>query len=219
DVPASQPVLEDLVGVPAAFAYLAHADDLGHEPETRVRLTQAVAVRAGALRIRAEQRGLHAVCLGEGGPDRVEDARVRCGVGAPRAADRGLVNDRDRGMVSRQAAMDQRALAGAGDAGHGDEHAEGHVDRDVLEIVQAGFADRDRAARLARIRLQLLAGVEMPSGRGARGDQAVDRAFVDDHAAMWPRAGAHVDYLVGDPDHLRVVLDHEHRVALVAQTL
>ena len=50
-------------------------------------------------------------------------------------------------------------------------------------------------------------------------DEAVDRALVDDRPAVRPGARAHVDDVVGDPDHLRVVLDDEHRVALVAQAL
>ena len=161
DVPAAQPVLEDLVGVATALADLADADDLGHEPEAGVGLAQAVAVRAGALGVRAEQRRLDAVRLRERGPDRVEDARVGRRVRAPRAADRGLVDDRHRRVGPRQAAVDQRALARARDPGHRDEHAERHVDRDVLEVVEPGVPDRDRAARRARLRLQLL-----PARRG-----------------------------------------------------
>ena len=139
-------------------------DDLGHEPEARVGLAQAVAVRAGALGVRAEQRGLDAVRLRERRPDRVEDAGVGRRVGAPRAADRGLVDDRHRRVGPGQAAVDQRALAGAGDAGHRDEHAERHVDRDVLEVVEPGVPDRDRAARRPRLGLELLADVEVAAG-------------------------------------------------------
>ena len=45
------------------------------------------------------------------------------------------------------------------------------------------------------------------------------RALGDDAAAVLPRAGAHVDEPVGGAHHLLVVLDHEHRVAEVAQPL
>ena len=49
--------------------------------------------------------------------------------------------------------------------------------------------------------------------------EAVDRALEHDGPAVGPGARAHVDDVVGDPDHLRVVLDDEDRVALVAQAL
>ena len=101
--------------------------------------------------------------------------------------------------------------------GHRDEHAERHVDRDVLEVVEPRVPDRDRAARRSRLRLQLLADVEVAAGGRPRRDQAVDRALVHDGPAVGPGARAHVDDVVGDPDHLRVVLDDEDRVALVAQ--
>ena len=47
--------------------------------------------------------------------------------------------------------------------------------------------------------------------------QALDRAGVDDVAAVLPGAGPDVDDVVGDLDGLLVVLDDEHRVAQVAQ--
>ena len=59
--------------------------------------------------------------------------------------------------------------------------------------------------------------VEMAAGGGARRDQAVDRALVDDRPAVRTGARPHVDDVVGDPDHLRVVLDDEDGVALVAE--
>ena len=71
----------------------------------------------------------------------------------------------------------------------------------------------------ARLRLQLLPHVEVAAGGRPGRDQAVDRALEDDGAAVRAGARAHVDDVVGDPDDLRVVLDDEHRVALVAQAL
>ena len=80
---APQPVAEDLVGVAAALAHLAHAGDVGHEREVGVDQAQAVAGRARSLRVRAEQRLLHPVGGRERAPDRVQDARVRRRVRAP----------------------------------------------------------------------------------------------------------------------------------------
>ena len=47
----------------------------------------------------------------------------------------------------------------------------------------------------------------------------VDRAGVDDPAPVLPRPGPDVDHVVGHPDGLLVVLDHDDRVAEVAQPL
>ena len=147
DVPAAESVVEHLVGVAAALAYLADADDIGHEAQAGVRLAEPVAVGAGALRVRAEEGGLDAVRLGEGGPDRVEDAGVGGGVRASRATDGGLVDHGHRVRIPGQAAVNEGALARAGNACHRDQHAEWDVDRDVLEVVEAGVVDGDRALR------------------------------------------------------------------------
>src|SRR5205085_5842627 len=108
---------------------------------------------------------LDAVRLRERGPDGVEDPRVRSGVRAPRAADDGLVDDGHRRVVPRQAAVDQRALARSCDSGDRHEHAERHVDRDVLQVVQTGISDWDRALRRAWRRLQVERGVEVAPRR------------------------------------------------------
>ena len=47
--------------------------------------------------------------------------------------------------------------------------------------------------------------------------QAVERAGKHDAAALLARAEAEIDDVVGDLDHVGVVLDDEHRVALVAE--
>ena len=68
---------------------------------------------------------------------------------------------------------------------------------------------RDRAAR------------RRGTGRSATGRLAhrrsVGRALGDDLAAVDAGARPHVDHLVGGADRLLVVLDHDHRVAEVAQ--
>ncbi len=57
----------------------------------------------------------------------------------------------------------------------------------------------------------------MTPGECAAGAQPVDGALEDQLAAGGAGAGAEVDDVVGDRDHLRLVLDHEDGVALVAQ--
>ena len=57
---------------------------------------------------------------------------------------------------------------------------------------------------------------------GERGRVALDlggRALRDDLAAVLAGPGPHVDHVVGRVDRLLVVLDHDHRVAQVAQAL
>ena len=132
--------------------------------------------------------------------DRVEDAGVGRRVGSARAADRGLVDDRHRRVRPRQAAVDQRALAGAGDAGDRDEHAERHVDRDVLEVVEPRVADRDRAARRPRLGAfsSCCSSRCWPVSR-ARRRRARRTCPRTRPPAVGPGAGAHVDDVVGDP--------------------
>ena len=57
----------------------------------------------------------------------------------------------------------------------------------------------------------------MTPGERAAGPQPVDGALEDHLAAGGAGAGAEIDDVVGDRDHFRLVLDHEHGVALVAQ--
>ena len=58
---------------------------------------------------------------------------------------------------------------------------------------------------------------EMAPGERVAGPQALDAAFEDHLATGSAGAGAQVDDVVGGHDHLRLVLDHEHGVALVPE--
>ena len=59
--------------------------------------------------------------------------------------------------------------------------------------------------------------VEVPTGEGAAGAEALDGALEHHLPAAGSGAGSEVDDVVGDRDRLRLVLHDEHRVALVAQ--
>ena len=176
----------------------------------------AVAVRAGALGVGAEQRRLHAVGLRERLADRVEQAGVGRRVAAPRSADRRLV-DRDDARAGGDRPVDERALAGAGDAGDDAQHPERDVDGHVLQVVRGRAADLQRAGRGPHLRFEGGPVVEMAAGDGAAGPQPLDSALEDHLAAGGAGAGAEVDDVVGDRDRLRLVLHDEHRVALVPQ--
>ena len=177
DVAAAEVVVQHRCLEALALALLAGGGDAGHHRQVGVDDAGAVAVRAGALGVGAEQRRLHAVGLRERLADRVEQSGVRRRVAPPRAADRGLV-DRHHPVPAGHRAVDQRALAGAGDAGHHDQHAERDVDVDVLQVVGAGAADLQRAAD--GVRTDVLEGgpvVEVAAGERAAGPQPLDGAL------------------------------------------
>ena len=117
--------------------------------------------------------------------------------------------------------VDQRRLARTRHAGDGDEAAEREPHVDVAEVVgpRAAHADPIVAGRAPALRHRDAA----PAGEVLAGDrllvleQARDRARVDDLAAVLAGARADVDDVIGDADRLFVVLDHEHRVAEIAQ--
>ena len=109
DVAPAELVLQDVGLEPLPFALLADRGDPGHHRQVRVDHAGAVAVRAGALGVGAEQGGLHAVDLRELLADRVEQPGVRRRVAAPRPLDRGLV-DRHDSVSSRHRAGDQWRL-------------------------------------------------------------------------------------------------------------
>jgi hypothetical protein len=83
--------------------------------------------------------------------------------------------------------------------------------------VRGSAADLESADGDPELILQGGAVPEMAAGERAAGPQLLDYALEDDLAARGARARAEVDDVVRDRDHLRLVLHHEHRVALVAQ--
>ena len=66
-------------------------------------------------------------------------------------------------------------------------------------------------------RLQRGAVVEVPPGQRVAGPQPLDGALEHHLPALAPARGPEVDDVVGDRDRLRLVLDDQHGVALVAQ--
>ncbi len=93
-----------------------------------------------------------------------------------------------------------------------------HVD--VLEVVFAGAADQERAFRLPPLlrHLDLFLAREVLAGqRGGVLRHLLRRPRGDDVAAVFARPRAEVDQVVGGHHRALVVLDHDHRVAEVAQ--
>ena len=199
--------------------------------------------REAALLVAAD---LGLLGLGEEFADLVEDAGVSGGVRARRASDGLLVHGDDlvevgdpgdgvvlegRGLGAidlvlergEQDAVDQRRLARSRDAGDGDEVPEGHVDGDVLEVVGPRALDgqtlavalSSRRGDLDRLHArQVLAGQRLGVLQ-----QLLVGARVHHPAAELPRPRSNVDDEVREADGLLIVLDHDDRVAEVAQAL
>ncbi len=181
--------------------------------------------------------------------DRREEPRVGRRIGARRAADRRLVDGddlvemleaADRFMRRRfrlravqmarggvvQRVVDQRRLAGAGNAGHAGQQADRQFERDVLQVVAGGAGDRraavsDSALCACSARQSAERAVQILRGQRFLALQDVLRACpaAIDLAAVHAGAEAHVDHVIGAADRVLVVLDDDHAVADVAQML
>ena len=80
-----------------------------------------------------------------------------------------------------------------------------------------GAAHLQQPGRCPHRRLQGGPVVQVPPGERAAGPQPLDRPLEHHLATGGAGAGAEVDGVVGDLDRLRLVLDDQHGVALVAQ--
>ncbi len=118
---------------------------------------------------------------------------------------------------SHEDVVDERRLARTRHPGHGHETAQRELDIYVLEIVLAGATHHEglgrRLAPQLRNRDLALARQVLPGHRRLGPQQAFDRARVDDVAAVLAGPGTDVDDMVGHPDGLLVVLNHQHGVA------
>ncbi len=131
------------------------------------------------------------------------------------------------GQRPQQDVVDQGRLARAGHAGDRHQPAEGEVDVDVVQVVLAGALD-DQAARRCPAGGAAGRGWTWPprgTGRSASRDWTRGRP-ARSTGPEWtirppcsPAPGPDVDHVVGHPDGLLVVLDHDDRVAQVAQAL
>src|SRR3954447_6268369 len=88
--------------------------------------------------------------------------------------------------------VDERGLARARDAGHAAEHSKWERNVDRLEVVLAGAANAELAARLPALRRHgylSLAAQELPGERAGLADDVRGRALGDDLPAVLPGAG------------------------------
>ena len=118
----------------------------------------------------------------------------------------------------------ERGFAAARHAGDAGEGAERHFRGDVLQIV-ARRADQlepaivHGAPPLRRHRNLPRARQILPGQARRVAHDVVRQALGHDLAAMDAGARTHVDDMIGGADRLVVVLDHDHRVAEIAQAL
>ena len=181
---------------------------------------------------------------GEQLADRIEGLQVRHRIRSRRPADGRLIDEHGVGDVFDalelaeradapipaalraldgriQHVVHERGLARSADARHHGQGVERDADVDVLEVV-LGRAQQ----------LQLLAAAAPPGGRHANREllaeifrrqrarllhQAFERSRVDHATALLARAESQIDDVIGDADHVGVVLDDDHGVALVAE--
>ena len=130
----------------------------------------------------------------------------------------GLVDDLHHALV--EGLVHEGGLPAARDTGDDREEADRELRGDVLEVVLLAALDRDvlfRGPALSRD-VDLLCPREVLAGQGLFVLLDLLRVpFRDNGAAVQPGAGAHVDHVLCGPDHVLVVLDHEHRVPEVAE--
>ena len=193
---------------------LAGRRDAGHHPEVGVDDPRAVAGRAGALGVGAEQRGLHAVGLGERLADRFEQARVGRRVAAARPADRQLI-DRDHAVPFGHRALDERLLPEPATPVTTTRTPSGmstSTSRRLWALAPrtSSRPDGDRSDDFTAARSSRWRPVSVPL---ARSPETVP--LVDHLAAGRAGTRAEVNDVIGDGDRLGLVLHDQHGVALV----
>ena len=115
----------------------------------------------------------------------------------------------------------ERGLARSADAGDARQQPERNFDVDVLQVVFARAQDAQPlharpAARAGHGNRQLVAQVARRE-RPRVLQQSLAGTGIDHAAALFAGAQPHVHDCVGDANHVGVVLDHDDRVALIAQ--
>ncbi len=116
---------------------------------------------------------------------------------------------------------DEGALAAPRDARHGNEFAEREGDVDLAQVVLPRPLDRDRlatplAARLRHRHRAVTTKVGASNGV-LRCKELLERAVRNQATAMFASAGSNIYDPVGGTNRLFVMLNHQHRIAEVAQ--
>ena len=218
DILSVIPVGQRFPAVAFALAGLADSGDRVHKHQLGDDLPPPAAGRAGALAVEGKQAGVRAGLRRHLPSDLIEKAQEGGGGGASRGRHRGLVHQHHPvGVLLGEHIPDERAFARARHTGDHGEHMQRDVHRHVFQIVQRGVPDGQKGLWLPRFRLE---GDDLPHGvsRQRSGQQQrLVAALEQDLAAVFARQRSHVDDLVGDGDHILVVLHHQSGVTLVPQ--
>ena len=118
--------------------------------------------------------------------------------------------------------VDQRGLAGAGDAGDAGQGAERDLNVDALQIVLAAAEDAkllpvSAASGRGDQNALLPAQILTRDGSGL-GHQVLDAALGNDLTAVDACAGTDVHHVIRGADRILVMLHHDQRIAQIAQT-
>src|SRR4051812_21207188 len=97
-----------------------------------------------------------------------------------------------------EAAVDQRALPAASDAGDGGEDAFGNLHRDVVEIVERRVLDEEMPFPCARLLLQRLMLREVFSRQRVALFELFEGTFEHNRPPVPPGAWPHVDDVISD---------------------
>ena len=123
--------------------------------------------------------------------------------------------------VAVEEAVNEGRFAGAGDAGHAGEDAEGEVGVDFFDVVQRGAAEFEEFFRGAAFRWNRngAASEEIIGGEGVFGLRDLCRRTGEHElAAGFPASGSDVGEPIGGADDGFFVFDDEQGVSFVAQT-
>ncbi len=88
---------------------------------------------------------------------------------------------------------------------------------DPAQVMGVGTADLEDTRRRAELLLERGAVVQMFAGHRVAIGQPGNRALVDQLTTVDTRARSEVHHVISDGDDFRLVLHHQHGVALVAQ--
>ena len=127
-----------------------------------------------------------------------------------------FAQDRTQGFI------DQRGFARTADARHADQLAERELDIDILQVI-APCSSYNKTLAVAGTQFfgnfDPATTGEVIRRNGIRMQDIVERTRRDDPAALASGQRSHINDIVRRPHHILVVLDHDDRIARIAQLL
>ena len=214
------PVGQGFAAVSLPLAGFADRGHRIHEHKLCDDPSSAAADRAAAFAVEGKEGCIHAVFRCHHLANLVKEAQEGGRGGAAGSGHRGLIHQHHLVCIlPGEHVPDERAFAGSCHAGDHGQHVQRDIHRHVFQIVDTGVPHRKKGFRRPGLVFQgdyLLHGL---AGFGAGEQQRFVTALKQNLTAVFPRKRPDIDDLVGNGDHIPVVLHHQHRVALVPQAL